>query len=162
VAGDQGAVSAARTALIGAADPNRPVDIKPAIPIEATISLIYLRDPRRDDARVQAGLSAALLDPDIGLFGANVVGIGQVFYDSQIYAACRAVPGLEAVHNLSFMMRGTLPLPSHAGVARLVSFVTRSLPQPACGEHRRDPGAGNYFSIPNDGAHLTLVGSVAS
>jgi hypothetical protein len=160
VAGDQGAVSAARTALIGAADPNRPVDIKPAMPIEARISLTYVRDPRRDDATVQASLTAALLDPDIGLFGANV-GIGQVFYDSQIYAACRAVPGVEAVRDLSFLIRGAPP-PSQAGIARLVSFVTRVLPQRACAEHRRDPGAGNYFSIPDDGAHLTLVGSVAS
>jgi hypothetical protein len=162
VAGDQGAVSAARTALIGAADPNRPVDIKPAMPIEARISLTYVRDPRRDDATVQASLTEALLDSDTGLFGADVVGIGQVFYDSQIYAACRNVPGVEAIHDLSFMMPGAPPLPSQVSVARLVSFVTRFLPQPACAEHRRDPGAGNYFSIPNDGAHLTLVGSVAS
>ena len=65
--------------------------------------LTYVRDPTRDDATVRAGLNAALLDPDSGLFGVNAVGIGQVIYDSQIYPppAC-AVPGVVAVHGLAF------------------------------------------------------------
>jgi predicted phage baseplate assembly protein len=161
VAGDQGAVVAVRAALAGAADPNRPVDIIPAMPIEAMISLTYVRDPRRDDAAVQAGLTAVLLDPDTGLFGANVVGIGQVFYDSQIYAACSSVPGIVAIHNLGFTTADA-PLARQAGIARLVSFAIRFSPQPACTEHRHDPGSGNYFLIPNDPRHFQLNGSVAS
>ena len=161
VAGDQGAVVAVRAALAGAADPNRRVDIIPAMPIEATISLTYVRDPRRDDAAVQAGLTAVLLDPDTGLFGANVVGIGQVFYDSQIYAACSSVPGIVAIHNLGFTTADA-PLARQAGIARLVSFAIRFSPQPACTEHRHDPGSGNYFLIPNDPRHFQLNGSVAS
>jgi hypothetical protein len=161
VAGDQGAVAAAHTALIGAADPNRPVDIKPATPIEATIRLTYVRDPRRDDATVRAALTAALLDSDTGLFGANVVGIGQVFYNSQIYAACRSVPGVEAIHNLSFTTADALP-PQQARTARLVSFAIGFSPQPVCIEHRHDPGAGKYFLIPNDPQHFQINSSVAS
>ena len=161
VVGDLGAVAAARSALIGAADPNRLVDIKPALPIEARISLTYVRDPRRDDMTVQSALTAALLDPDTGLFGANVAGIGQVFYDSQIYAACRNVAGVEAIHDLSFTATAAA-LTTQAPSARLVSFAIRFLPRPVCTEHRHDPGAGNYFLIPNDGAHLALNGSVAA
>jgi hypothetical protein len=160
VAGDAGAVTAVRAALAGAADPNRPVNIIAASPIEARISVTYVRDPRRDDATIQAGLTAALLDPDAGLFGTNVVGIGQAFYDSQIYSICASVPGVDAVHNLEFSIVGASM--TQVGIAKLVSHAIRLSPQPACTEHRHDPGAGNYFSIPNDGRHLTLTGAVAS
>jgi predicted phage baseplate assembly protein len=161
VAGDAGAVGAVKAALAAAADPNRPVRIAAATPLVATISLTYVRDPTRDDTSVRAGLHAALLDPDRGLFGVNVVGIGQVFYDSQIYAACCAVPGITAVHSLSFET-GPRFVPLRLSVLRLASFLTRSaLAQPSCGEHRHDPGAGNYFSVPDDGNHLLLSGAVA-
>ena len=65
-----------------------PVRVNAATPLVVTLSLTYVRDPTRDDAAVRAGCNAALLDPDSGLFGVNAVGIGQVIYDSQIYAAC--------------------------------------------------------------------------
>jgi predicted phage baseplate assembly protein len=162
VAGDAGAVGAVKAALAGAADPNRPVRIKAATAVVATISLTYARDPKRDDATVRAGLHTALLDPDSGLFGANAVRIGQVFYDSQIYAACCAVPGVATVHSLSFTT-GPRFAPLHLSLSRRVSFLPRSaLAQPSCGEHRRDPGVGNYYSVPDDGNHLLLSGAVAS
>jgi hypothetical protein len=31
-----------------------------------------------------------------------------------------------------------------------------------CTGHRHDPGAGNYLSVPDDGAHLRLTGRQAS
>jgi hypothetical protein len=161
VGGDQGAVTAVRASLAGAADPNRPIAIIAATPIEATIVLTYVRDPHRGDATVQAGLTTALLDPDSGLFGINVIGIGQAFHDSQIYAACLAVPGVEAVHNLALTTVGAA-LPQPFASPRLVSHFLRFVPQPACAGHRHDPGAGNYFSIPNDGNHLILSGAAAS
>jgi hypothetical protein len=160
VAGDDGAVAAVQTALADAADPNRPVDIIAAVPITAAISLTYARDPRNDDTTVQAGLTTALLDPDTGLFGANVVGIGQVFYDSQIYAACLSIPGVEAIHNLSFTTSAALA--PRLSIPRLFSYAISRAPQFACIAQRHDPGAGNYFVIPNDPQHLQLHGSVAS
>ncbi len=78
-----------------------------------------------------------LVDPDAGLLGANVVGIGQVFYDSQIYQACLAVPGVVAVHSLSVML----------------SSSTNAGPQ-------YDPGAGGYLSLAKAG--LTLTPEVAT
>ena len=41
-----------------------------------------------------AAVTAALIDPDAGLFGRNNVRIGASIYRSQIYAACLAVPGV--------------------------------------------------------------------
>jgi hypothetical protein len=160
VAGDQGAVAAVETAFAGAADPNRPVDVIAAIAVTAAISLTYVRDPRYDDAAVRANLTTVLVDPDSGLLGANVVGIGQVFYDSQIYAKCRSVAGIVAIHNLTFTPAdGLLP---RGSVARLVSHA-RFVPQPAaCTGQRHDPGPGKYFVIPNDPQHLRLNGAVAS
>ena len=82
------------------ADPNRYVPVLAASGINTVISLTYGRASRYLDAVVLSALHAALLDPDKGLFGVNAVGIGQVFYDSQIYAACLAVPGIVAVEDL--------------------------------------------------------------
>jgi hypothetical protein len=148
VGDDGGAVAAARTAISGAADPNRPVAIALASQLEAVLSLTYLRDPRYDDAKVKTALHHALLDPDQGLFGVNVVDIGEAFYDSQIYAACLAVPGVEAVQSLSFSTAsGGAPIQT---------------PLIACREHRFDPGPSSYFFIPDNVAHLILNGAVAT
>ena len=67
-----------------------------------TLQLTLMLNPRYDEPTVMSAVQTALLDPDSGLFGANAVGIGQAYYDSQIYAACLAVPGVDAVHGLSF------------------------------------------------------------
>ena len=160
VAGDQGAVAAVQTALASAADPNRLVDIIAAIPTRVRISLTYVRDPRYADATVHAALTAALVDPDTGLFGANVVGIGQVFYDSQIYAACRSVDGIDAIHNLTFGAASGLVV--RVPVLRLFSYARFAPPPAVCAEQRHDPGAGNYFVVPNDAQHLQLNRSAAS
>ena len=162
VAGDAGIVAAVQAALATAADPNRPVVIIVARPVEAVIGLTYIRDPRYADAAIQAGITAALLDPDNGLLGTNIVGIGQVFYDSQIYAACRQVPGVTAVHNLSFSA-GSAMQPVHHAKLMLVSYAQRfRIDRAVCTGQQHDPGAGNYFSVPNDGQHLHLSGAVAS
>jgi hypothetical protein len=109
VGDDQGALNAAVAALAAAADPNRPPIVRLASQRTMILSLVYLRDPQHQDAAVLAGLQSALLDPGQGLFGANVVAIGQAFYDSQIYAACLAVPGVVAIRNLNFAPPDVLP-----------------------------------------------------
>jgi predicted phage baseplate assembly protein len=139
IAGDANAPAAVAAALAGTAMPNQSLVINQATAAEATLSLTYVRDPRYADTAVQAGLTAALLDPNNGLLGTNVVGIGQSIYQSQIAAACLApaVPGVTAIQNVVMTPPGT-----------------------SC--QRYSPGSGSYFYIPNDGQHLILSGTTAS
>lgn len=147
VGDDEGAVAAAQNAIAATCDPNRPPLVKLATQLTMTLSLTYLRDPRYQDATVLQALQMALTDDDAGLFGVNVVGIGQAFYASQIYAACLAVPGVMAIHDLSFgapqRFRSLVPHPRYvlAGAA------------PCTGE-RYDPGAGRYYAVPVENLQL--------
>ena len=107
-----------------------------------TLQLTLMLNPRYDEPTVMSAVQTALLDPDSGLFGANAVGIGQAYYDSQIYAACLAVPGVDAVHGLSFnpyaRYRPRFVLAGHAD------------------DQRHDPGSGYFFSVPNDPQHFQI------
>jgi predicted phage baseplate assembly protein len=188
VGDDAGAVAATQAALAATADPNRPVVVTKALQIETFVTLTYLRDPKYVDATVKGSLQAELLDPDKGLFGINAVGIGQAFYDSQIYAACLAVPGVKAVNNLQFspvigeaqqqtfarrVIAAPVQLSSRAVTPASLpplspaAFAFRPLRMrgtalPLCRGHRYDPGPSGYFFIPDDGKHLTLLPSVAA
>jgi hypothetical protein len=102
VGDNAGAVDAARSAIAAAADPNRLPGIELAAQIVMNLSLTLVLDPKREAPTVLNAVHDALLDPDKGLLGVNVVGIGQAFYDSQIYAACLGVPGVQAIHDISF------------------------------------------------------------
>src|SRR6185503_11128800 len=106
-------------------------------------------------------------NPDRGLFGVNVVDIGEVFYDSQIYAACLTVPGVEAVQSLSFstgssaasiqtLARASLSSSKNLTVGGIASSTlagrfgfrpvpARGTPLTSCRDHRFDPGPGGYF-----------------
>ena len=160
VGDDEAAVASASRALAAAADPNRPPTVTLAMQQTMVLSLVYVRNVRYRDANVQAGLMAALIDPDNGLFGANVVAIGEAFFDSQIYAACLAVPGVLAIHNLSFA-------PPAPRFRPLILFrpapglhpIRRPIKAAPCTGERYDPGAGAYFSVP--AANLRLSGTVA-
>jgi uncharacterized phage protein gp47/JayE len=103
VGDDASAVNAAKTALRNAADPNRPIVVKPAIAIPVRIELSLQIDPAYTSPPILLGVKNALLDADKGLFGSNNVRIGQSVYQSQIYAACLQVPGVLAVHGLMFL-----------------------------------------------------------
>jgi predicted phage baseplate assembly protein len=168
VSGDAGAVAAVRTAIAGEADPNRPVLVLPATGIETVVRLVYVRDARYLDDALNSALHTALLDPDSGLFGVNAVGIGQAFYDSQIYAACLAVPGVVAIEDLSVRTRNGMRQPFQAlGLrhGRTLPLRRGRMPgnvAPPCTGQRHDPGTGNYLSVPDDGMHLRLTGRVAS
>ncbi|HME37170.1 MAG TPA: baseplate J/gp47 family protein [Candidatus Sulfotelmatobacter sp.] len=123
VGDDQSAQAAAQLALSGDADPNRPVNVQLAQPIALTLSLTLAIDPNHAPDSVVAGATAALTDPDVGLFGENRIGIGEVIYRSQIYAACLSISGALAVHDLQ--VTG-----AQAG---------------SC--YRFDPGEGGFFSV---------------
>jgi hypothetical protein len=168
VGDDEGAVAAAQSAIAATGDPNRPPLVKLATQITMALSLTYLRDPRYQDATVLQALQTALVDPDIGLFGVNAVGIGQVFYASQIYAACLAIPGVQAIHDLRFAaplrLSTFLPQrPVELGHGRRIppSGPTPVLPgrAPNCTGERYDPGPGSYYAVPT--GNLQLAGAVA-
>src|SRR5262249_25158134 len=72
--GDNSAArDAAVTALLGAVDPNRAFTVTQAAPIPVQLSLSVVVDPDRQEKTVVAAVRVALLDPDVGLFGSNVV-----------------------------------------------------------------------------------------
>jgi hypothetical protein len=158
IAGDSGAKRAATAALAGVAMPNQSLNICQATAIAATLSLTYVRDPRYLDSDVQSGLTTALLDPNAGLFGANVVGIGGTIYQSQIAQVCLAVQGVTAIQDVTLTTGST---------GRLIPIIRRFVPpsdagEAECTDQTYNPGPGNYFSIPNDGQHLVLNGTPAS
>lgn len=161
VAGDDGAVAAAAAALAAAGATMRNVKVLPAIPVVVWLSLTYLRDARYDEAMVKTAVFSALLDRDAGLLGANVLGIGQTIYDSQISAACLSVPGVTAIQDVQWSTGG-----KRRTTEEIAIIGRRFRPsQPAtkgCTGHRHDPGAGHYFLIPDDNRHLSLNGAVAS
>jgi hypothetical protein len=100
-----------------------------------TLAVTVVPDPRRDAPTVLQAVRQALVDPDAGLLGINVVAVGQAFYDSQIYAACLAVSGVTAVTSLDF--RPTDATSSGGGDSR-----------------RHDPKADGYLFL--DPADLTV------
>jgi hypothetical protein len=141
-----------------------------------TLSLTVVYDTKYSGSTVQNAVEAALVDPDAGLLGGNVVGIGQVFYDSQIYAACLAVPGVVAVHSLDFVVTSNRFSPIYtkyrgSDLARLVNLQLSVTSQPkaqiifkpastCCGE-RHDPGANAYLYLPAD-QNLSITLEAAS
>jgi hypothetical protein len=160
VRGDAGAQASAQAAIAAAADPNRPVRVQAATDLDTVIGFTYVRDPRQQDDVVRSGLHAALLDPDHGLFGLNVIGIGQTIYDSQIYSACLAVPGVVAVEGLAVRTG-----PRFRPFFRPGAIVSGRRPigmAPPCSGQRHDPGEGRFLSVPDDGQHLKFAGQVAS
>jgi hypothetical protein len=153
VAGDGGAVTSARTALAGEVAPMDNVRVRAATPVEARLEVNYLRDPRYADADVRAALRTALVDPNAGLFAANAPRIGAPIYESQIAAACLAVPGVAAVSSLTFAEdQRFIPL----------NYLPNSPSPGVPASPRHDPGSGNYFVVPDDDIHFVLAGAAAT
>jgi hypothetical protein len=136
-----GAAAAAKAALAGAADPNRPVLVLPAVAVTAQIAFSVRADPRFQPDPVTAGVQAALLDPDIGLFGLNQVRIGQLVFRSQIYDACLGVPGVLAVHGL-----------------RVNAIGPDGTVIPLSGP-RFFPGEGGFFQLPAENLTISMEGA---
>jgi hypothetical protein len=165
VGDDANAVNAARTALAGAADPNRPVAIRQATVVAILLRLTLVIDPRYVAADVATAATAALIDPDTGLFGANVIGIGQLIYESQVYQACLGVPGVMAVHSLQFSTGQGAPILNVSGPTLFAGLIRRppifvSAPFQFEPPFRLDPGEGGVFRLP--ATSLTISTEVAA
>jgi hypothetical protein len=155
IAGDAGAVAAAQAALGGITVPTQELKISPASERKVVLRLTYLRDPRYEDTVVAAGITTALTDPDTGLLASGRTAIGAAVYDSQIEAACLAVAGVLAVHDMEFLVHGL----RHYVLSRFRAPGVSPLAGD-CGGRRHDPGAGHYFTLA--AADLKLAGVAAS
>jgi hypothetical protein len=162
VAGDNGATAAAQSALNGVAQPGQRFVVDTASPVAVTLSLTFLYDPRYNAATLQSAIATALTGADQSLFGTDGLSIGQAIYDSQIEAACLAVPGVMAIHDLSFATPIPFrfqPLALGLSRARLLRFPILS-PAPACTGHQHNPGAGQYFTL--SASDLTVTPGASS
>ena len=163
VGDDAGAVTCAMAAFNTMADPNRLPLVKLANKVIRALSLTVVYDRRYDAATVLNAVHAALLDPNTGVLGVKVVGIGQVIYDSMLYAACLSTAGVTAVHSLRF----EAPAQFERFRPEFKLFVppgaTPISAAPAtCSGQRYDPGANGYLFLPDDPAYLTLNAEAAS
>jgi hypothetical protein len=124
------AVTSARAALKAAADPNRPVRVRLAIPCLARLRMTLLIDQDYVTGDVVSAVESALLGSPGGLFAPGVLAIGETLYRSRIESVC-AVPGVLAVHRLRMRWRGKRP---------------GTVPRDARGP-RYNPGEGGYFDL---------------
>ena len=124
VGDDAAAVSSAAQTLAAAGDPNRPVQVTPATAVQAALALTLIVTPGMDADAIKAAATAALADPDTGVFSANTLPIGQPVFDSQIEAAVLSVKGAVAIAQATFTRGGA----ADAGPLH-------------------DPGEGGYFAL---------------
>ncbi len=106
VGDDAAAATSARSALAGAEDPNRPVAVSQATPIELTVTCTLLVAPDRVASDVVAAATAALADPASGLFSPARMAIGRPLYASELEAAL-LVAGADGVHGLAVTSGGS-------------------------------------------------------
>jgi hypothetical protein len=139
---DAGGVVTATRALAGSDDPNRPVTVAAAQPIEVSVSATLVVAANRVVDDVVAAATAAFADPAAGAFSPAQMGIGQWLYRSRLDAAL-SVAGVVAVHQLAVTWTVVAPPP-------LELIFLRRLGQVA------DPGEGAYFELLP--GNLTLTG----
>lgn len=90
------AVQAARDALAISADPNRPVSVMPATPVDMALFGLVRVKPKYPPKEVSLAVRHALADPDEGILGANRTEVGKGFFFSQLSETCLSVEGVES------------------------------------------------------------------
>ena len=115
VGDDPTAVADVQAAFAATADPNRPPRVLAATAVVVGLRMTVVTDPNSNAAAVVAAVSTALVDPDAGLLGVNVLAIGEPIYDSEVYAASMAVSGVVAVHSLIITVSTTTLTPPIPG-----------------------------------------------
>jgi hypothetical protein len=161
VGDDDAATAAAIAALAGSDDPNRPITVLTATPVDLALSCTLVVAADRQVPAVAAAAAAAVAGPG-GLFSAARMGIGQRLYRSAIDAALM-VPGVLAVHGLA--VTRLLPFPFPRPPFRPGPFAS---PGPADGPgflnefgavilgDFSDPGERSYFNLP--AGSVSIVG----
>jgi predicted phage baseplate assembly protein len=143
---DAGGVLAATQALAGSDDPNRPVTVAAAEPIDVFVSATLVVPADRVVNNVLTAATAHFTDPALGAFSPTQMRIGQWLYRSHV-AAALSVPGVAAVHRLEVTWTKTPPPPAEPTFLGSLDEVA-------------DPGEGFYFELP--AANLTLTGVPAN
>ena len=141
VGDDEAAVAAARAALAGSDDPNRPVAVLGATAVDLTLSCTLVVAADRQIPAVVAAATAAVSGSAGGLFSPARMGIGQRLYRSAIAAAVM-VQGVVAVHDLT-VTRPFRGAPGLGGGARLMD----GLPGVQVLDEFFDPGEGSFFDL---------------
>ena len=137
VGDDAAAATSARAVLAAAGDPNRPVIVVQATPMTVTLSLTLIIKPGWDSDSIKTQVTAALADPETGLFSADTLPIGQPVFDSQIEQAVLGVAGTIATAAAAFTANGANdPGPLH------------------------NPGEGGYYAL--DASDINIVTSADS
>ena len=143
VGGGPDAVAATQAALATAADPNRPVVVSPAVEVDLQMTFNVTYDPILDPAAVKSAVIPALTDPATGLFAASRSRIGDPLYDSQVYAVCLGVAGVEAVRGLKIWKSASPTAAPPVGAPPLPGIV-------------HAPGAGGFFALAPSSINITL------
>jgi hypothetical protein len=140
---DAGGVQTAQAAIAGADDPNRPVVVTAATPLDLSVSGTLIVSPRRQLDDVTTAATAAISDPTTGAFSPARMGIGQWLYRSYVEAAL-SVPGVVGIHGLQITW---LSLPSGPELFRIFQTL----------DEVGDPGEGAYFELPPANLHITAT-----
>jgi len=161
VGDDQNAVDNANIALAAASDPNRPLQVLLASTIAISLRLTLLVDPLYQADAVTAAVTAALVDPDAGLLGVNVVKIGQSLWRSQIEEACLSAAGAVAVHDLQLTRKIVLlPRPVFFRWGGFFRFRNPPPPPSRFPNVPFDPGEGAFLQLAE--SDLTITPEVAT
>lgn len=135
VGDDANAVSSAQNALSLAGDPNRPVLVRQATPVDVYLFVaLKISSDRQPDPTIVA-VEEELADPDRGLFGSAVVRIGKPVYVSEVHEACLRVPGVIAV-------------------SCICTFASESGATTYQTGFRYEPGEGRFFRMPSENLYV--------
>jgi hypothetical protein len=108
VAGQPNVATSVQTQLTTASDPNRPVTVLQATAVPVLYALNYIVAAGTDTDALNAALSTALTDSEVGLFSPSYLQIGIGLFDSQIEAVCLGVTGVLAIASSQFTFNGIL------------------------------------------------------
>jgi predicted phage baseplate assembly protein len=113
------AVSVAQSALKQYGAPDQRVAVLPASRKAMSVELNVVTDPNHDATTVPADVRSAVTDLLSGKTRPGVVGIGDVLFNGEIFAACLYVLGVKAIDGFHFYLKtkDTItedPLPTHS------------------------------------------------
>ena len=97
------------TELRALTQPDTPIRVERAQPQPAYLYLQLTIDPRRFEDEVVDAVRAALMEPEVGFFAPERLGIGKPIFRSALFEFLLSIEGVESVTGLSFNMYGVKP-----------------------------------------------------